>query len=58
MKPIVKSKVKKEPTITKETARRNIAQWLYVYDGSYMTKNEWRKELIAMLDWNIKHIKE
>lgn len=47
---------KKEETITKETARRNIAQWLYVNDGAMPNKQEWRLKLLEMIDWNIKRI--
>lgn len=42
--------------ITKEQARRNIAEWLYVNDGAYTNKEDWRSSLIRVIAWNIKHI--
>lgn len=44
-------------TISKETARRNIVEWLYVNDGGYPNKLKWREAFVLMLEWNIKRIK-
>lgn len=53
--PRVKIEEKKESaiTISKERALKNISQWLYVYDGAYPNKSEWRRELLIMLEFNI-----
>jgi len=47
----------KEITISKETAKRNIAEWLYVNDGAMENKQAWRIGLIEVIAFNINHLK-
>lgn len=55
----VRENYKQKPMvkITIETARRNIAEWLYVNDGVYNNKIQWRTALLEMLEWNFKRLK-
>lgn len=42
--------------ITKETAYKNVVEWLYVNDGKYEDKNKWRAELLTVIRWNFERV--
>lgn len=49
--------IPKAPTVSKELAMRNIAEWLYVNDKEIDNNKEWREGLLQVIHWNIKRIK-
>jgi hypothetical protein len=48
--------VEKKPVISKDTALRNVVEWLYVNDHNFPSREEWRTKFLEMIEFNIKSL--